>query len=411
MAKPSKNQSVASKTGKTQIVNSKTGSSTPFLRGILTSSLQEAGLRFHEAYELASRVRREIANLDELSSSGLRARVAARLAATFDEEFHIRYLTPPSGVEAIMVTARGGQSGHFSPERMVRSLESSALYPAEAKAVVSQVQKRLIREKKLRLSSHELSHVTYLQMLEDLNADKAQRYLVWLEFVRSGRPLILLIGGTNGTGKSTIAAEVAHSLNIVRFQSSDMLREVMRKMVPDQLLPALHTSTFRAWETLPGRNFSDSSHESLVREGFLTQAEQVAVAIEGVLDRAIRERVSLVLEGIHLHPALQNTIIHRRDAIIIPITLAVLKPDQLRRHIRGRSNEAPSRRAERYLQEFDNIWQLQTFLLNEADRCDVSIINNNNIEKATVQVLDTVIGVLSNFFHGNPTSLFDAEAL
>jgi 2-phosphoglycerate kinase len=116
-----------------------------------------------------------------------------------------------------------------------------------------------------------------------------------------------------------------------------------------------------------------------------------------------------VLEGIHMHPALQSTIIHRRDSIIVPITLAVLKRDQLRSQIRGRANEAPSRRAERYLQEFDNIWQLQSFLLNEADRCDVSIINNNSMEKAAVQVLDTVIGVLSNFFAGNPDVIFDTE--
>ncbi len=395
------------KTGKTLIVDPKSESSTPFLRGILTSSLQEAGLRFQEAYELASEIRREIASLDELSSSGLRARVAARLASSFGEDYQTRYLAPSQVVVPVLVTDSGGQISHFAPERMVRSLESSALYPSEAEAIVSKVQHQLIQQGRPSISSKHLSRVTFKQVKEDLGIDKAQRYLVWLEFARSGRPLILLIGGTNGSGKSTIAAELAHRLNIVRFQSTDMLREVMRKMVPDHLLPALHTSTFRAWETLPGRNFSDSSHESLVREGFLTQAEQVSVSIEGVLDRAIRERVSLVLEGIHMHPALQSTIIHRRDSIIVPITLAVLKRDQLRRQIRGRSNEAPSRRAERYLQEFENIWQLQAFLLDEADRCDVSIVNNHNIEKATVQVLDTIIGVLSNFFQGNPSTIFE----
>ena len=45
-----------------------------------------------------------------------------------------------------------------------------------------------------------------------------------------------------GTGKSTLATELAHRLGIVRTQSTDMLREVMRTMIPAHLMPALHVS-------------------------------------------------------------------------------------------------------------------------------------------------------------------------
>ena len=44
----------------------------------------------------------------------------------------------------------------------------------------------------------------------------------------SGLPVIVLIGGTTGTGKSTVASEVAYRLGITRVTSTDFIRETMR---------------------------------------------------------------------------------------------------------------------------------------------------------------------------------------
>jgi len=41
-------------------------------------------------------------------------------------------------------------------------------------------------------------------------------------------PIIVLIGGSTGTGKSTVAAEVAHRLGITRVASTDFIRQTMR---------------------------------------------------------------------------------------------------------------------------------------------------------------------------------------
>ena len=38
-------------------------------------------------------------------------------------------------------------------------------------------------------------------------------------------PIVLLIGGSTGTGKSTVAAEVAHRLGITRVASTDFIRQ------------------------------------------------------------------------------------------------------------------------------------------------------------------------------------------
>ena len=51
------------------------GTKVPFLRGILTRSLQDAGLGFEEAYECASLVRDDLSNESEIASWELREMV------------------------------------------------------------------------------------------------------------------------------------------------------------------------------------------------------------------------------------------------------------------------------------------------------------------------------------------------
>jgi 2-phosphoglycerate kinase len=230
--------------------------------------------------------------------------------------------------------------------------------------------------------------------------------MVWVDYTHSGRPLILLIGGTAGCGKSTITTEVAHRLGVVRTQSTDMLREVMRMMVPKRLLPVLHASSFDAWEALPLQYFEKPSQEDLVANGYYRQMELLSVPCEAVIQRALTERVSLILEGVHVHPSLVKLIDKKQDAVIVSIMLAILKQDKLRKRLRGRGEEAPERTGKRYLSHFDRIWALQTFLLSEADRARTPIIANDDKEKATVQVMSTIIDVLAENFTATPEQVF-----
>jgi len=94
------------------------------------------------------------------------------------------------------------------------------------------------------------------------------------------------------------------------------------------------------------------------------------------------------------------------DAIKVYVMLAVLKSKKLKAHLRGRGVEVPQRRAERYLDSFDSIWSLQTFLLSEADRCDVPIITTDDKEKAILQVIQQVNVELSRQFNGSAEQVF-----
>jgi len=52
---------------------------TPFLRGILTSSLLDAGVEFELAYDLASKIRHQINDHREISTTELRNIVVRQL--------------------------------------------------------------------------------------------------------------------------------------------------------------------------------------------------------------------------------------------------------------------------------------------------------------------------------------------
>src|SRR4029079_17559014 len=49
-------------------------------------------------------------------------------------------------------------------------------------------------------------------------------------------PLIVLSGGATGTGKSTVATEVAWRLGITRVTSTDFVRQTMRAFFSDEMM-------------------------------------------------------------------------------------------------------------------------------------------------------------------------------
>ncbi|MGB5408032.1 MAG: hypothetical protein WBN08_19650 [Thiogranum sp.] len=373
----------------------------PFLRGILTRSLQDSGLPFEEAYNVASDIRRELDDETRITTDELRDRVVKILKATYSAKVVGRYESQGAAATAIRVEHPDGRVTTFSADQHRRSLETIGLTHEESFSVVAKIQQQLTDEQLSSATSQHIAHLSYrhLHQTPELGPAVASRWLVWIDFIRSGRPLILLIGGTSGCGKSTIATALANQLDIVRTQSTDMLREVMRTMISKRLLPVLHQSSFSAWQALPlqeGRLTEDQ--DMLVADGFLAQVDLLSVASEAVIERALRERVSLIFEGVHIHQSMVDRIPQDSDALIAPIMLAVLKRKDLKERIRGRGTRAPERRSERYLEHFDEIWRLQSFLLSEADRTKTPIIVNADRDKVVREITRTVIDMLSKDF-------------
>ncbi len=374
----------------------------PFLRGILVRSLQNAGLEFEAAYAIASEVREELRDIEEVSSEELHAHVLRHLEPA-DVEVAEIYRRRNGKTASIIVRYDNANTAQYSRGRQRLGLLCAGLKPEKAVSAAAQIHAKLIERGVQEIDNDDLRRLTYETLRESGGGKAARRYLTWQAYRRSNRPLLVLVGGATGTGKSTVAAQLSHVMDIVRTQSTDMLREAMRMMIPERLMPVLHRSSFSAWEALPPREWA--SDEERVAGGYLAQTEVLRVSCAAVLTRALKEGLSMVLEGIHVHPSLLTEVPPSGDAIVVPVMLGVLKPKDLERRIRGRGADVPARRAQRYLDNFDAIWALQTFLLDEADRTGMPIVANRDLDMTVRDVILAVLRTLAGEFDNSPEAV------
>ena len=380
------------------VVNEAEDTRFPFLRGMLVKSLQQAGLEFPEAYNLATDIREELDDTEEVSIEELRSRILELLEEEHPGKVLTRYRKQDIRRENLMVRREDGSMEAFSRGVHAQRLQCSALTEKQCNTVTRRVHSYLIREQIREISSKELTSITYQQVKKDVDQKRADYYLIWRDFFRNSFPLLIMIGGVPGCGKSTVATEIANRLGIVRIQSTDMLREVMRIMIPEKLSPALHTSSFSAGKAMHIPDIYENPDEHLLY-GFQMQSEMVEVACQAVIQRALNENVSIIMEGVHVRPSLRQHI-QSKEAVVVPVCLAALDKKRLVRFIKGRSEGNRQRRAKRYLKHLDDIWQLQNILITEADDHDVEIVDNNAIDDVVSEITRMVIQTIETSYKG-----------
>jgi 2-phosphoglycerate kinase len=371
---------------------------SPFLRGILVQSLVNAGLPFADAYELAQLVRNELQDVQEITSTGLRARVADMLEAGHGRALRDAYEAAPQQGQGIIVHTPT-RSAPFSAGILSHSLEACGIAPEAALQGARKVYARLKQTGHREIGHKALRRVIYRCLNEHCSADMAERYLSWRRFENSGDALIVLVGGTTGSGKSTVSAELAYRMNISRSQSTDMMREIIRAYLSPHLVPTLGYSSFEAWRGLPGSIEGQSLEiENLVIAGFLSQFTAMKLALEATINRAIRERHHLIVEGVHVVPTELNLDLRNHNAIVVPMKLAVMKKSLLRKQLKRRDRESSSQPKSRYLEKLDDIWELQSWLLSQADKAGIPIIQNWFIEDTVNEALGHVTKVIMKHY-------------
>jgi len=375
---------------KITVVKVPEGDRSPFLRGILVQSLVDAGLGFTDAYAVAQAVRNELQDVEEITSHQLRERVSMLLAQRFGDQPRQAYASRPRHDSGIVVHTPT-RAAPFSAGILAHSLEACAIQPEMALQGARRVFATLRQTGHREIDHRALRRVIYRCLRDHCSPEAAERYLSWRRFENSGESLVLLIGGTTGSGKSSIASELAYRMNISRIQSTDMMREIIRSYLSPQLVPTLGYSSFDAWRGLPGATDVEGLKiENRMVTGFLSQFSAMRPALEATVDRAIKERHHLILEGVHVLPTELKLGQPGSSAIVIPIMLAVMEKSLLRKQLKRRGREKSGREALRYLEKLDDIWELQSWLLTEADRAGIRIIQNWYIEDVVREVLDLV---------------------
>jgi 2-phosphoglycerate kinase len=384
------------------VIKEPEGDRSPFLRGILVQSLVNAGLNFEDAYELAQAVRNELNDNQEITTTELKGRVVALLEERHDKQHRKLYEIQPHNEPGILVHTPT-RSVPFSAGILAHSLETCAIPPVMAMQGAHKVLANLRKTGHREIDHKSLRRVIYRCLREHCSENAADRYLSWRRFENSGIPLILLLGGVTGSGKSTVSSELAYRLDISRHQSTDMMREIIRSYLSPQLVPTLEYSSFEAWRGLPGVvEQRGQGLENKVIAGFQSQFAAMKLALEATIDRSIEERHHLILEGVHVVPTELNLKVPVEEAVVIPVMLATMKKAMLRKQLKRRGRVETKRVASRYLDNLDDIWELQSWLLDGADKAGIAIIENWLIEDTVRGALDLVIGELMKHFPPQP---------
>ena len=294
------------------------------------------------------------------------------------------------------IIAKRGQTFPYSRGLMAQSLMSCGIPPDRAYRAARIVHAELSNGEAEVVPADDLRELVCGVLRREEGAEAVDRYRRWHGARHHDRPLIVLIGGAPGVGKSTVATEVAHRLGITRVVSTDVVRQVMRAVIAREVLPQIHTSSFSAGGAVPAVLRDDAASEQRMLVGFAQQSETVRVGIEGVVERALRERFPLVIEGVHLVPG-ASPIRSDADATIIEVLLVVGDERHHRSHFQLRSDHtADARPAAKYVANFDSIRTIQEYLTEQAAEHDVSIVDAEDLDGAVRRVLDLVlVGVVS----------------
>jgi 2-phosphoglycerate kinase len=332
--------------------------------------------------------------------------VAAVLEERFGLQFRRAYETKPFHDHDITVRNKG-REGPFSVGILIHSLEACAIDPETALEGARKVQETLQNSGHRTVDHKVLRRIIYRCLKTHCSVADADRYLSWREFKSSGRPLIVLVGGATGTGKSTVTSELAYRLDVVRTQSTDMMRQIIRCYLAPHVVPTLAYSSFEAWRGLlptanpPGKRATDNP----VVAGFLSQFATVKVAVEATISRAVKERHHLIIDGVHVLPTELDLVAARADAIVVPVMLAILSKQALAKQLINRGGSQPERMASRYVDHLDDIWELQYYLLSLADTAGIPIIPNDNVEDTVRELIHQVSREIATQYPANPDAL------
>lgn len=280
----------------------------------------------------------------------------------------------------------------FSKGILSRTLIRAELDPSKSYEIANQIEEDLLKNNVSSISTEDLVK-RIVELLEKENPILALNYLNWRKIRKTDKPLIILIGGVSGVGTSSISYEISRKLGIQSIINTDMIREVMRKIVSKELSPVIHESSFAAHKAL---RVAPPPELDSVLAGFIDHVGTVSIGVEAVIERALTEGISIIIEGVHIVPGfIRNDLIEKDNVLMF--TLSLNDEELHRNRLYSRCSEGWTRRPiQKYLDNFDSIRKIQKYFEEQSRKEGVS--NIENIDRVTT--IDFIINSIAEKYGG-----------
>lgn len=268
------------------------------------------------------------------------------------------------------VVVHAGHGLPYSKGLMAQSLSASGLPPNRAFELARELERRLV-DGGIETIDLAALRTRAEEVLRDYEGEAGvRRYRDWERLDRLDRPLVVMLGGAPGVGKSTLATRLAHRLGITRVIATDVIRQVLRAFFTAEAMPSVHHSAFE-----------------LDAAGFREQSDAVGTGVEAIVERACAERTPVVLEGVHAVPGVLSPALAAR-CVTVEALLVVNSEELHRGHFSLRGADRP---AERYHARFAEIRRLQDDLTDRARSAGVTVIDNENVDETLGRLMSLVL--------------------
>ncbi len=347
------------------------------MRGMLVHYLIERDFSHEEASSVANAMRDALAKEKEIARKEFLKILTKQIRKDYGERSVgdlVFWEPPPAG---LTVETEDG-SRPFSREVLSHSIQASGLPPDSSYQIARAISSRLMDERRIQITHRVLEDLTADMLAAEHGKAYSERYRLWRSWGESGKPLIVLIGGASGVGKTSLAINLASMLDIPRVVATDDIRQIMRLMLAPELMPSLHTSSYA---TEP----PDSEVTALdpVVTGFREQSQTICVGVRAIMSRCIEENTSVILDGVHLLPDFLDIGKFAKKAFVVQICLALLDREVYEARFAKRATEAPARPADRYLAHIKEILQVQDHIVERNIAYENSVIEVGIIEDVT----------------------------
>lgn len=282
----------------------------------------------------------------------------------------------------------------YSKGLMAQSLMATGLEPERSYHIAREIEQHLIASGESSISLARLQNIAQQVLGEEEGQTFTERYRRWRLLGELDKPIIILIGGATGVGKSTLATQIAHRLGITRLTASDLIRQVMRAFFSADLMPAIHYSSFEAGEMVKAAEVKGADRDIT---GYVEQVEKVCVGVNAIIERAIKEGTPMIVEGAHLVPGFLKED-YWKDALVIQMVLIVEDVERHQGHFYVRDQETGGVRSlEKYVKNMDKIRRVQDYLVQAARKYKVPVIDNQNIDDAVKTVMGIVLETVDKY--------------
>lgn len=192
-------------------------------------------------------------------------------------------------------------------------------------------------------------------------------------------PRLLIITGTSGVGKSTLASKLASSLDFGKVAATDTIREVLRTQFSPSDRPALHRSSFE-------------SAGGTAAEDWIETVEAVSEGLQAVIGRALEKGSDLLIEGVHVVPGKMAIDTWREAGGLATGVVLFVEDEGVHEVMIANREKHNGKRVEHYLGNMDRIRSIQEEMLDLGSNSDWVMID----QIADAEGAEAIEGMLGN---------------